>query len=72
MTVRSGKKVMILADDDDFYGAILIYESDVKKFEQLLDEYRESDQNYNNVDFLAFLDQKRFKYLEIEYEVVEF
>ena len=72
MTVKSGKKVMIVADQNNFYGAILIYESDAEKFKQLLDKYRKSDQNYNNIDFLAFLNQKRLKYLEIEYEAVRF
>lgn len=53
-----GKIVVDFMDEEDLYGRIFVEREEVQKIEQLLDDYRNQNEEYNIDDFLEILRNK--------------
>lgn len=50
------KKLLKFFDDQvDLEFFLIVREEDIEKIKALLDEYRKTDEEYNNVDFIQYL-----------------
>ena len=60
--------IIELYDGEERYGYIVTLETLSKKVHELIEEYKESDPEYNTADLIEFLDKKKVPFIFISPE----